>query len=84
MRRPNLEQAVWTASGILLLVILGCAFWASPFVHSQSAFASFEKSRAIPAGIIGICGTLIILIWGWALLRKRGKDSGQDKSGGKS
>ena len=81
MRRPSLEQTIWTAAGILLLIILGWAFWASPFVHSQSAFAAFEKSRAIPAGLIGICGTLVILVWGWALLRKRGKDGGQDQSG---
>jgi hypothetical protein len=72
VRRQSLKQAIWIAAGILLLVILGGAFWASPFVHSSSAFASFEKSRAIPAGMIGICGTAIILVWGWALLRKRG------------
>jgi len=61
---------IWVVAGAILLLALALAFYFSPFVHASGAFANFEKSRAIPAGLIGICGTVVIIVWGWVLLRK--------------
>lgn len=64
-----------------MLATIACAFWASPFVRATGVFANFEKGRAIPAGMIGICGTVIFILWGWLLMRVKGdsnQDSGKD------
>lgn len=63
---------------MILLAAVALAFVASPFVHATGPFAGFEKARAIPAGIIGIAGTAVITVWGWLLLRDKGRgDPGQ-------
>jgi len=70
MPEQNKGRLVWLAAGIILLAGLIYAFWASPFVHATGPFANFQKARAIPAGIIGIAGTVLILVWGWILLKR--------------
>lgn len=77
MKIKNKYGFLWTASGLVLLGGLAYAFWASPFVDAAGPFSQFEKSRAIPAGLIGISGTLLIMVWGRLLLRKVGKKDGQ-------
>ena len=65
-----------------LLAATAYALWASPFVRATGPFANFEKGRAIPAGLIGICGTVIIILWGWLLMRiKGGNNQGAGKDG---
>jgi len=72
-------KKIWLMTFTGLFAAILVAFIKSPFVHSQSPFARFERETAIPAGLIGLLGTLVILIWGWLLLRKQGKSEDKAK-----
>jgi hypothetical protein len=58
------------AGGTILVLALAYAFFHSPFVNATGAFANFEKARAVPAGLIGIFGTIAVFVWSWLLLRR--------------
>jgi len=79
LKIKNKNTVIWLVTGLILIGALAYAFYASPFVNATGSFAGFEKARAIPAGLIGICGTLLVLVWGWFLLisRKSGKKDEQ-------
>jgi hypothetical protein len=75
----NKYSLLWLGAGLVLLGVLVFAYQGSPFVNATGPFAGFEKARAIPAGLIGIGGTLAVTVWGWLLLRsgRRGKKDEQ-------
>ncbi len=62
-------KKIWIAVLGILLIGIALAFWQSPFIHSQGPFAQFARERAVPAAVIGIGGTLILIIGGWRLLK---------------
>ena len=62
-------RKIWILALFMLLVMFLFTFFKSPFIHSAGIFAQFEKARAIPALILGLTGTILLLFWGWILLR---------------
>ena len=81
MKIKNKNGVIWLVAGLILMGALAYAFYASPFVNATGSFAGFEKARAIPAGLIGIGGTMVILVWGWFLLRSRKQGKKDEQSG---
>jgi len=81
LKTKDRNAALWLVTGLILMGALAYAFRVSPFVNATGAFAGFEKARAIPAGLIGIFGTLVILVWGWLVLR-RNKECNRDGQSG--
>ncbi len=67
-------RKIWLAVSTMLLLALGYAYFRSPFIHAQGPFAQFQEQRAIPALGIGIAGAIVIAVWGYLLLRRKGRD----------
>lgn len=70
----SIGQIFWLSAGFIMLACLIYAFLASPFVNSTGPFANFQKARAIPAALSAISGTLLILLWGFGILKRKHKD----------
>ena len=64
---------IWLLTGAILLIGFLLAYIYSPFIHSQTPLAYFERQKATSAMLVGVCGTIFLLFYGWWLLRNREK-----------
>jgi|GEM_PF-1362081 len=73
-------RKIWLIVFTGLLVAIGISLYKSPFLHWQGAFSEFARQKAIAGGMIGILGTIFLILSGWLLLReKKGSQSSKDE-----
>jgi len=64
-------KKIWLIAFTGLLIAIGISLYKSPFLHWQGAFSEFARQRAISGGVIGILGTIFLLLSGWLLLKAK-------------